>query len=75
MQRLAIIEKYSQEIKTTVDTILNESPDDVEYAALGQPEPQQDAPSEGEQQGSGMLELDLSGLEELARSSVEEAST
>jgi len=67
-----IIEKYSQEIKATVDTILNESPDDVEYAALEQPEPQKDAPTGAEEQGSGMLELDLSGLEELARSSVEE---
>ena len=67
-----IIEKYSQEIKATVDTILNESPDDVEYAALEQPEPQQQAPDGGEEQGSGMLELDLSGLMELAQASVEE---
>jgi hypothetical protein len=67
-----IIEKYSQEIKATVDTILNESPDDAEYAALEQPEPQQDAPLEGEQQGSGMLELDLTGLMELAQAAFDD---
>ena len=67
-----IIEKYSQEIKATVDTILNESPDKVEYAALEQPEPQQQAPDGVEQQGSGMLELDLTGLMELAQAAVDD---
>jgi hypothetical protein len=68
----SIIEKYSQEIKSTVDTILNESPEEAEYAALESPAPQIDPSSGEEPSGEGMLELDLSGLMELAQASMEE---
>ena len=67
-----ILEKYSKEIKETVDNMLNESPEkDAEFAAL-EPPAQQEQP-EQEMQGSesGTLVLDLSKLEELARSSVD----
>ena len=67
----AIIEKYSQEIKTTVDTILNESPEDPEYAALEAPAPQANPSSGEEPSGAGMLELDLTGLMDLAQASIE----
>lgn len=68
----AIIEKYSQEIKTTVDTILNESPEDPEYAALEAPAPQVNPSSGEEPSGAGMLELDLTGLMDLAQASIED---
>jgi len=67
-----ILEKYSKEIKETVDNMLNESPEkDAEFAAM-EPPAQQEQP-EQEMQGSesGTLVLDLSKLEELARSSVD----
>ena len=67
----AIIEKYSQEIKTTVDTILNESPEDPVYAALEAPAPQANPSSGEEPSGAGMLELDLTGLMDLAQASIE----
>ena len=68
----AIIEKYSQEMKTTVDTILNEYSEDTEYAAMEAPAPQADPSSGEEPSGAGMLELDLGGLMDLARASAEE---
>jgi hypothetical protein len=74
----SIIEKYSQEIKETVNSMLSESSDDaIDYAPMDPPpattvdmeaEPNND---EGEN-GSAILELDLSQLEEMARESVEE---
>ena len=64
-----ILEKYSKEIKETVNNMLNESPEKVaDFAAMEPPEQ-----PEQEMQGSdsGTLVLDLSKLEELARSSVD----
>ena len=67
-----ILEKYSKEIKDTVDSMLNESPDDVEYAALEQPAEQEEQEQGVEGSESGTLVLDLAELEELARESAGE---
>ena len=68
----AIIEKYSQEIKTTVETILHEAPEEPEYKALDTPERPEDMASPEEHAGSEVLQLDLGDLEELARSSTKD---
>ncbi len=69
-----IIEKYSQEIKDTVDSILSEDiENDVPYAAESPPpttppEHKHDefASPEGPNTGAAILELDLAALEKLA---------
>ncbi len=67
-----ILEKYSKEIKETVDNMLNESPEkDADYAAMEAPDQQEPQEQEMKGSGSGTLVLDLSKLEELARSSVD----
>ena len=68
----AIIEKYSQEIKATVETILHEAPEDTEYKALDTPDRPEDMSAPEEQAGSEVLQLDLGDLEELARSSTKD---
>jgi len=60
-----IMEKYSKEIKETVNSMLNESPEDnIEYASMEQPE------QHSEDSDASTLVLDLSELEEMARQSV-----
>ena len=69
----AIIEKYSQEIKETVDTMLGEA--DADYAALESPEKQAEADpaaNQAEADGSGVVNLDLSELTKMARESLGE---
>ena len=72
----AIIEKYSQEIKNTVDSILSEDvEDDVPYASMSAPPttpPEENEPENSEDlnSGSAVLELDLSALEKLAMDSI-----
>jgi hypothetical protein len=60
-----IMEKYSKEIKETVNSMLNESPEDnIEYASMEQPE------QHSEDSDASTLVLDLTELEEMARQSV-----
>ena len=67
-----ILEKYSKEIKETVDNMLNESPEkDAEFAAMEPPVQQEQPEQEMQGSDSGTLVLDLAKLEELARSSVD----
>ena len=67
----AIIEKYSQEIKETVDTMLSEA--EADYAALESPEKQAEAdPMANQTIGSGVVSLDLSELTKMARESLGE---
>ena len=71
-----IIEKYSQEIKETVDSILGEDvEEEAQFAALDAPpaqEPDSFMPSDENDMGAGVLELDLTALEDMARSAVAE---
>ena len=71
----AIIEKYSQEIRQTVDSMLNEGAEEnVDYAAESPPE-LTGAPSDPQDQGDGMMELDLDGLEQYMKSALGEEMT
>ena len=71
----AILEKYSKEIKETVDSMLNESPEEeAKYAAMEPPAQEEPAAPEAEDAGSATLVLDLSELEDMARASLEEGS-
>jgi hypothetical protein len=65
----AIIEKYSQEIKETVDTMLSEV--EADYAPLDEPQFDQD-PAAEETTGSGVVSLDLTELTKMARESLGE---
>jgi len=71
----AIIEKYSEEIKTTLDSLLSETPaDDVELAPLSQPvTPKVDKSLEtASDESDKIYELDLTQLEELAQEAYSE---
>ncbi len=69
----AILEKYSKEIKETVDSMLNESPEEeAEYAAMEPPAQEEPAAPEAEDAGSTTLVLNLTELEDLARQSAGE---
>jgi len=69
----AILEKYSKEIKETVDTMLNEAPEeDADYAAMEPPAQEEPPAPETDDAGSATLVLDLSELEDMARQSVGE---
>ena len=70
----AILEKYSKEIKETVDSMLNESPaEEAEYAAMDKPAAEQDPPSEtNDSSGAGTVVLDLTELEQMARESIDQ---
>ena len=69
----AILEKYSKEIKETVDSMLNESPEsEADYAAMEPPAQEEVESPEAEDGGSGKLVLDLSELEKMARETMAE---
>jgi hypothetical protein len=70
----AIIEKYSNEIKDTVDSMLKESPeDDAEYAATEPPVGDEVMETVSEQdEASDIMELNLDALEEMLEQSLEE---
>lgn len=66
-----ILEKYSKEIRDTVDSMLGESSEEeVDYAAL-EPQHQPESP-ESEASSAATLVLDLAELEDMARSSMGE---
>ena len=67
----AILEKYSKEIKETVDSMLNESPEEDAPFASMEPPAQKEQPESGEEMsGEGTLVLDLAELEDMARQSI-----
>jgi len=69
----AILEKYSKEIKQTVDSMLSESPEDeAEYAAMEPPLAAEEPAQETETSSAAPLVLDLSELEQMARESAGE---
>ena len=69
----AILEKYSKEIKETVDSMLHEAPEeDVDYAATEPPAQQDQSDATADDTGAATLVLDLSELEEMARQSMGE---
>ena len=69
----AILEKYSKEIKETVDSMLNESPEEeAEYAAMEPPVQEEPAAPAADDAGSATRYMNLTELEELARESAGE---
>ena len=70
----AILEKYSQEIKETVDSMLSESPEDDAPLAATEPPTQSvhQVEQEPEASGAGKVILDLSELEKMAKETMAE---
>jgi hypothetical protein len=70
----AILEKYSKEIKETVNSMLSESPEDNAPLAATEPPAQsvRQAEQEPEASGAGKVVLDLAELEKMAKETMAE---